>query len=69
MAIVPYEESYTNELIAFVDAIEGSKPLVSPLEAAAISAEITEAAQLSRTSGRFEPIAASGLEAHVRSHR
>lgn len=67
MALVPYEDSYSNELMAFVDAIEGRRPLISPLEAAAVSAEITEIAQLSRRSGRFEPIPVSHQDAPERT--
>ena len=58
-AIVPYEESYRNELLAFYEAIRGGGGIVSPFRDAAIAAKITLAANESRASGRFVTLAGS----------
>lgn len=48
VALVPYEESYRNELVAFADAIAGRpEPIVSTLADAATSAGLIEACRLS----------------------
>ena len=52
-AIVPYEESYRNELLAFDEAINNGGRIISPIRDAAIAAQITQAANESRASGRF----------------
>jgi len=52
-ALVPYEESYGNELAAFAAAIEWDVPLLSTLGDAAAAAGLVEAAYLSRTTGAF----------------
>ena len=53
IAIVQYEESYTNELLAFKLAIENGRPLTSTMEDAALAADILSAAQKSIKTGSF----------------
>jgi len=54
IAIVQYEESFANELLAFVAAVEQAEPLISSMEDAATAVEITSAAHRSMASGRWE---------------